>query len=417
MGCDVRSQAPDHAGSVVGAAVFNGGASTALAGVRVLDLSEWVAGPYCARLLAGFGATTIKVERPGFGDRSRRAGPFPADRPNSEASGLFLYLNTGKRGVTLDWSTASGRDLLRRLVAGADVVIESSGPGFLAAVGLDDESRLREYPKLIVVSVSDFGTTGPYAAYEGTEGVALAIGGLMSVTGDPAREPLKSGGYLASYGAGQYAFVAALAALYAETGEHIETSVLDNVMTLTEVFPQMSITTGELRRRSGNAAGPGWALLPCADGWVSVAIEFRADLSRVGDATGVEELKSTMFDDYAWGFTAHPDELQALLLGWLLPRTRREIYEVAQANHLAWGFVAYPGEMIVDPQLTAREFFVEIDHPAAGRLVYAGAPFKMSETPWAAFRAPLLGEHNVEIFGELGLSARDLVMLHASGVV
>ena len=186
---------------------------------------------------------------------------------------------------------------------------------------------------------------------------------------------------------------------------------------MTEVFPQMSETTGILRRRSGNAAGPGWALLPCADGWVSVAIEFRPDLDRVADALGLPELKDPMFDDYAWGFTEHPDELSAILLSYLMSHTRREIYETAQANHLAWGFVAFPGEMIEDEQLRARGYFQEIDHPVAGRQTYPGAPFKMSDTPWIYGRAPLLGEHNEAVFGALGLSRAEIVTLRANGVV
>lgn len=385
----------------------------ALAGIRVLDLSEWVAGPYCGRLFAGLGADVVKVELPG-GDRARRVGPFPADLPQPEASGLFLYLNAGKRAITLDWRTSSGRALLHRLVANADVVIESCGPD---ALGLDAEPRAALAPNLVLVSVSDFGRAGRYASYAGTESVALALGGMMSVTGDPERAPLKNGGFLASYGTGQYAFVAALASLVGGGADHIETTLLDNVMTLTEVFPQMSETTGVLRRRSGNAAGPGWALLPCADGWVSVAIEFRPDLDRVADALGLPELKDPMFDDYAWGFTEHPDELSAILLGYLMAHTRREIYQTAQAHHLAWGFVAFPGEMIEDEQLRAREYFHEIGHPVAGLQTYPGAPFKMSETPWIHRRAPLLGEHNGVVFGGLGLSRSDLVSLRANGVI
>lgn len=385
----------------------------ALAGIRVLDLSEWVAGPYCGRLFAGLGADVIKVELP-KGDRARKAGPFPADLPHPEASGLFLYLNTAKRGITLDWRTTSGRALLHRLVAGADVVIESSGPG---ALGLDAETRASLAPNLVLVSVSDFGTSGPYASYAGTETVALALGGMLSVTGDPDRAPLKNGGYLASYGTGQYAFVAALASLLGGGADHIETALLDNVMTLTEVFPQMSETTGILRRRSGNASGPGWALLPCADGWVSVAIEFRPDLDRVADAFGLPELKDPMFDDYAWGYTAHPDQMSAILLNYLLAHTRQEIYDIAQANHLAWGYVAFPGEMVEDEQLRDRGFFRELDHPVAGRQTYPGGPFQMSETGWVDGRAPLLGEHNEAVFGELGLATPDLVALRANGVI
>ncbi len=391
----------------------------ALECVRVIELAEWIAGPYCGRLFAGLGAEVLKVEHPGAGDPSRRQGPFPADRPDPEASGLYLYLNTGKRGATLDWQTPTGRDLLRRMLSDADVLIESQGPQAMAALGLEDDARERDFPGLVVVSVSDFGSFGPYRDYagEGTEGPVLALSGLMSVTGEPDREPLKSGGYLASYGCGQNAFVAALAALYAGTGEHIEASILDHAITMTEVFPQMTINDGRLRRRIGNVGQPGWALYPCADGWVALPIADREKLNLVAKLFGAPGLLDPAFDDFAWGFTDHADELTAHLLGALLPRTRKEIYEVAQANRLPFGYVAFPDDMFQDPQLSERGFFREIDHPVAGKQTYPGPPFLMSETPWVSARAPLLGEHNEEAYRGLGLAPADLAHLRATGVV
>lgn len=383
----------------------------------MLELAEGIPGPYCGRLLAGYGADVLKIESPQGGDLARSHPPFPGDRVDPEASGLFLFLNTGKRGITIDWRPATGRELLRRLIAEADVLIESAGPEAMEALGLDGASRQRDFPKLVLVSVSAFGSFGPYRDYRATEGVAAALSGLMSLTGEPDREPLKNGGYLLSYGCGQYAFTAAVAALYAGAGEHIETSVLDNAMTVVEVAPQMTAADGKVRRRLGNVTAPGWALYPCADGWVAVALEYRKDLTRAAKAMGIDELLDPRFDDFVWGHSEHGDEITALLVGWFLPRTRQEIYEVAQANHLPWGYVAFPEDMLADPQLQAREFFEEFDHPVAGRQTYPGAPFTMSETPWRTGRAPLLGEHNAEVYSALGLSPSDLSNLRAAGVV
>src|SRR4030043_106435 len=222
---------------------------TSLSLRRVLDLSEGVAGAYCTKLLAGFGADVIKIERPGGGDPVRRHGPFPDDLPHGEKGALFLYLNTGKKSITLDIAQRSGALILRRLVEGAEVVVESFPPGWLAELALGYESLARIKPRLVMTSVTPFGQEGPYAGYKATNLTAFAAGGQMALTGEPEREPLKTGGYGGEYQAGLHPFaataVAAFSADATEVGQHIDIAVMECLATMLE--PHVSSWASERR--------------------------------------------------------------------------------------------------------------------------------------------------------------------------
>lgn len=213
---------------------------TSLSVLRVLDLSEGVAGAFCTKLLAGFGADVIKVERPGRGDPLRRHGPFADDLPHSETGALHLYLNSGKKSITLDIAQRTGALIFRRLVEEAEVVVESFPPGHLADLGLGYESLARIKPRLVMTSVTPFGQDGPYAGYKATDLTAFAGGGQMAMTGEPEREPLKNGGYQAEYQAGLHAFaataVAAFSADATEVGQHIDIAVMECLATMLEPY-------------------------------------------------------------------------------------------------------------------------------------------------------------------------------------
>ena len=316
---------------------------TSLSVLRVLDLSEGVAGAYCSKLLAGFGADVIKVEAPGGGDPLRRHGPFPADVPRREKGALFLYLNTGKKSITLDIAQRTGALLFRRLVEEAEVVVESFPPGHLAGLGLSYESLARIKPRLVMTSVTPFGQDGPYAGYKATNLTAFAAGGQMAVTSETGRKPLNNGGYQAEYQAGLHAFAAtavvAFSADATEVGQHIDVAAVECMATAQE---------------------------PHVSSWV----RQRRDVGQ----------RRANVDPAPAALTVH-DLLEA-------------------------------------PQLKGRDFFQEIDHPAAGRQTYPGPPFRLEAMPWHAARAPLLGEHNEEIYcGELELSREELVVLRASGII
>ena len=208
-----------------------------LTGLKVVDLSGYIAGPFCTRLLAGFGADVIKVERPG-GDPIRQWGPFPGDNEGPETGALHLYLNQGKRSVTLDLETDTGRDALRALLADADVLLEGYRPGTMARWGLAYDHLAETNPTLIYTSVTDFGQDGPYSDLAAWEITTYALGGLMHITGEADREPLKNGGYLGAYGAGHNAFNATLVALWerasSQRGQHIDVSVHECAASLLE---------------------------------------------------------------------------------------------------------------------------------------------------------------------------------------
>jgi len=392
----------------------------ALSGLLVLDLSEDISGPYCTKLLADYGAEVIKVEVPGWGDSSRRRGPFPGDQPDQERSGLFLFLNTSKKGITLNIKSRSGVEIFKRLVQEADILVENFCPGVMAGLGLDYEALAEVNPALIMTSISYFGQWGPYRDYQGSDIVAQAMGGLMQLTGDPALEPLKLPGSQAEFQAGLNAAVATLCALYfrdqSGQGQQIDVSLQEAVASILEASAAMYSYSGFVRGRMGprhHLQCPSRAM-PCKDGWIHV----QAGANWGHFATFVEtpelmqpRLASILRYRYA-------DEVEGLVQPWLESHEAREIFSSAQEWRIPFAMVLGIDELMEDPQYKARGFFQEMDHPVAGRLTYPGAPFRMSETPWREGRAPLLGEHNEEIYCErLGFSKGDLARLRENGVI
>jgi crotonobetainyl-CoA:carnitine CoA-transferase CaiB-like acyl-CoA transferase len=233
-----------------------------MAGVRVIDLSQGISGPYAAKWLAGLGADVVKVE-PTAGDLSRRAGPWPNDVPDDETSGLYLYLNTNKRSVTLNLDTSDGRAICGQLIDGAAIVIESFAPGYLDERGLGYESLRSRNSALVMVSVTPFGQSGPYAHLPATELTLFALCGQMGLTGDPNQEPLKNGGSQPSYQAGLHAFtatqVAYFGALQHGAGTHLDISVQETFASMLEVYANSSSQLGvEFRGRMGNMLSAIW---------------------------------------------------------------------------------------------------------------------------------------------------------------
>ena len=397
-------------------------AEGALADLRVLELAEGVAGPYCAKLLADLGADVIKIEQPGAGDAARREGPFPKDGEDPERSGLFLYLNTNKRGITLDIASPKGAELLRRLAADADVLIESFPPGYLAQRGLDYESLRPLNPRLIVVSITPFGQTGPYRQYEATELTVFAMGGYMYTMGDPEREPLKGPGYQTQYHAGAEAAVALLAALYhqRETGEgqHIDVSWLESMLNAHAWTTVMWSHEGQIMRRQGHG------LIPCKDGFVYFFA--RGDPNFFILIERPDLMEDPRFQPPSGGaagdlqaFRQRQALLQELMVEWAKEHTKEEIFRRAQELRIPASPVNRISDLFTSEQLHSRGWFIELAHPAAGRLRYPGPPFKLSETPHSYARpAPLLGQHNEEVYrGMLQLSAEEFAALKSQGVI
>jgi CoA:oxalate CoA-transferase len=389
-----------------------------LGDIRVLDLSEEVAGPFCAKLLAGLGAEVLKVERPGVGDVSRRAGPFPHAAPHPEQSAAFLYLNTGKKGLTLDLTTPTGAAILRRLVPECDILIESFPPGFLEQLGLGYSALERLNPRLIYTSVTPFGHTGPYRHYKGTEIVAQALGALMYTIGLPEREPLKIGGHAALYTTGMSAFSATMLALYVRDtdgyGQHVDVSAMETT-TVSQIHSSLHHQLGHPTTRRAST------LVRAQDGWVHPGLErgVRADTwRRVCELIGRPEL----VDDPRFHTPELRRELQQELLAiigeWTVTRSKEEIYHTLQGLQSVAGYVATVADLVASAQLQARQFFQPLDHPGTGQALYPGAPFTLHGEAWQHARAPHLGEHNVEIYGDrLGYTREELAQLYGAGII
>jgi CoA:oxalate CoA-transferase len=378
-------------------------AEGALAGVRVLDLSTGIAGPSCTRQLAAAGAEVVKVEPPA-GDPARWTPPFATPEPHPEASTLFLYLNAGKKSVVLDLDDPAGRQALLDLAAGADVLVESFPPGYLADRGLTPERLRATSPALVITSITPFGQAGPYRDYQADEINLYAWGGLMGVTGEGEREPLKNGGWQAQYQTGLAALAGTLTALYAALGDgrgrDVDVAAMDTVALMVESHMIWNwVTLNQQRGRIGNhSIIPPRGTWPCQDGWVTVIPSLWRNWEAFEKLTGNPALADPRFATND-GRSKHADEIMALLLPWFIEHTREQIYHAAQALGLPFGYVATVDEILASPHLAAREYFIELDHPVAGRITYPGAPVRLTGTPYRFERAPLLGEHTDEVLG------------------
>ena len=402
----------------------------ALSDLRVVDLSQGVAGPYCTKLLAAFGAEVIKVEPPG-GDVSRRLGPFPEDLPHPERSGLFLLLNTGKKGVTLDVGTASGVVVLKKLLARADVLVESYPPGRMDEWGIGYEQLRGDFPQLVYASVTAFGQTGPYRDYRANSLVAVAMSSIMYSTGDPDREPLTTGCEPADYFAGLQAFVGVLAALAHRQanggGQRVDVSLVESMAAADEYNAAMYAYLGVIRRRlySRHVFGYPMDILPSEDGHVVVipgAQGFPRPLMEQGVSPMsllLENLdldQNPLFQMMQERYTRWR-ELDELLLPWLTTHPSQQIVETAQELRMPFALVPTVADVLEDKHLEQRGFFEEIEHPKAGKLRHTGAAFRMSETPIESGPAPALGQDNEAVLGEAGYDLQDLGILRDRGVI
>ena len=393
-----------------------------LSEITVLDLTEGAAGPFCTKLLADYGARLIKVERPGRGDPARRAGPFP-EGPNPDAGVLFLYLNTGKESITLDLSSRSARPIVLELVEHVDAVIESAPPGRLDALGIGAKAMRQRNPRILVTNVSTFGTTGPYADFRSTDLTAFASGGQMSVSGDPGREPLLVAGHQAAFQTGMHAFGAVLAGLFSvgilEGGQELEVAGMEVMASTLELLLSDYVyrNTDILSKRRGNVAAATLGVFPAADGHIGVhlmARNFDAFARAAGNAALLEDER---FRD-ARARILHNDELLAHVYQWAAGVTRARAYALAGEDRVMVAPVLTVPELLAHPHLRARNAFRELDDPRAGTLTYPGPPFRPGEGEWELRPAPRLGEHNVDVYGELlDLDKQDLVRLRAAGVI
>jgi crotonobetainyl-CoA:carnitine CoA-transferase CaiB-like acyl-CoA transferase len=391
----------------------------ALAGLVVLDVTQVMAGPFCAMQLGDLGADVIKVEPP-YGDSTRRWRHEGAGTDSAE----FNAVNRGKRGIVLNLKTPAARDVFRRLARSADIIIENFRPGVMADFGLDYARLGADNPALIYASISGYGQTGPDAQKGGFDLVAQGVSGIMSITGEPGGPPIKCGVPLTDLGAGLFALTGILAALFHRTrtglGQYIDTSLLEagvalSVWEATEYFSGRGIPqpTGSAHRLSAP-----YQAIRCSDGYITLgAANDRLFVRLCGLLGHPEWTQRPEFTSDA-GRVANRTTLAELIEGITSESPRRHWLDLFDANDIPCGPINDYEQMTQDPQVVARRMVLETEHPALGRLRTLGSPLKMSGTPpEPGRRAPLLGEHTTDVLLQAGYTEAEIAELRRMGAL
>ena len=405
---------------------------------RILDLAG-ERGFFCGKALGDLGADVIKIEPPG-GDPARRIGPFYHDDPDPEKSLFWFAYNTSKRGITLNLETADGRDIFKRLVKTADVVIETYSPGYLDRLGLGYQDLDKMKPGIILVSITPFGQTGPYKDWKAPDVVAWAMGGEMAPFGDADRPPIRIGYHSQAYlNAGADGAMGALMALIhrANTGEgqQVDVSIQEAVVHCTEHITSAWDLRKMVRKRNpekvgANAPARLTRLWRCKDGYVSwfywggvMSVRTNVPLVKWMESEGMADDYILNYDWEKFGNDTTQEEvdrIEATTARFFLSHTKAELFEGAVRTNTQVYPVNTPADMLVDKQLSSRHFWVEVEHPELGtKLTYPGAFAASNEAPpRITRRAPLIGEHNEDIYeGELGMSRGELGRLKQAGVI
>ena len=398
----------------------------ALDHLKVLELCNFVCGPYCSKLLADLGAEVIKVEPPRVGDEARKRGPFLNDIPHPERSGLFLYLNTNKSGITLDIKTTKGRGILKELIKKANILVEDNPPKVMKELGLTYRELKKINPRLVMTSITPFGQTGPYRDYKAYEMNLHHAGGegylLPTQSPDLTREPVKAGGLVGDCICGLSSAIATLAAAYnlneTGVGQYIDVSKQDVLMTMVLLEIAMYANMGIVRNRLERPL-----LMPipmeCQDGYIMISAltdrEWQDLVKFMGNPSWASD---EMFSHWLLRQT-NGDKINPHIGEWAKHYKKEKLFQQLQENTLAAAPVNTSEDLVHSAQMEARGFFAEVEHPEAGKLRHPRVPYKFSETPSKVKRAaPLLGQHNESVYcGWLGYSKEELVKLKESGIV
>jgi crotonobetainyl-CoA:carnitine CoA-transferase CaiB-like acyl-CoA transferase len=391
-----------------------------LKGIKVVELAQIMAGPTCGMLLADMGADVIKVEKLPGGDDTR-SYTEPSIKGESAA---FMMLNRNKRGMAVNLKTPGGLEVVKRLLADADVVTENYRKGTLDKLGLGYDVLQGINPRLIYCVVSGYGRTGPYADKGGFDLIAQGFGGLMSITGEPGGAPVKSGSPIADINAGILSALGVVSALLARAttgrGQMVDTSLAEAAIQQTYWQSAIYFATGVNPGPSGSAhilTAP-YQAFPTSDGWINVGGANQANWERIVKVIGRPELAQDARFRTNGDRMKNLAALTPLIAERLKSRSSADWIREFEAAGVPVGPVNRIGEMLADPQVQAREMVVEVDHPRAGRTRALGLPIKFSETPGEITRAaPLLGQHTREVLAGLGYCAADIDRLHAEGAI
>jgi len=375
-----------------------------LQGIRVLDLSRVLAGPYCTMVLGDLGADVIKVEPP-EGDETRGWGP-----PFAEGeSAYYLCVNRNKRDIVIDLKTDDGKRILRELALQSDVLVENFRPGTLEKFGLDFETLHELHPRLIYCSITGFGQTGSMKDRPGYDFMIQALGGLMSITGEPEGEPMKTGVAVVDLFAGQNAIIAILAALQARIltgrGQHLDISLFDSQLGWLANVASNYLISGNLPKRHGNAH-PNivpYQSFQASDGWFAIAVGNDKQFEGLCGVIGKLELVTDQRFAKNSGRVENRDELIPVLKSVFATRSVSEWLDILEKAEIPCGPINNFEQVFSMPTVKEREMLVKMNHPTIGELSLVGSPLKMSDTP-VVYRLPppLMGEHTEEVLRELG---------------
>jgi crotonobetainyl-CoA:carnitine CoA-transferase CaiB-like acyl-CoA transferase len=400
----------------------------ALEGVRVLEYCSTISGPYCTKLMADLGAEVIHVEPPGTGDDARGAPPFPRDVPHPEKSGLFLFLNTNKLGITLNPDLPRGKEIFQQLARDVDVLVEDGPPKQMERMGLGYDALRELNPGLIMASITAFGRSGPFEDYRAHALNISQVSGQGYLLPLPSphleRPPVMVGGHCVDYDSGQTAAVAILSALYSKgitgKGQLIEVSKQEALLSFQKVEAVIFSNTGETSTRRGpRVERLITMMLPCKDGHVVAVTPQAHQWDALMKLVGSDDWSIPGLSTDAAHRTDNPDALIELVGNWMKKHTREEIWRKAQALSCPITPINSAEDVVKSKQMNARGFFAEMEHPVAGRMKLPARPYHFSKTPCALERAaPLLGEHNETIYCErLGYDVEELRELQRAGAI
>lgn len=394
--------------------------------VKVIEYGNLISAPFCAKILADLGAEVIKIEEPEHGDEARRREPFLDDVPGLERSGLFLYLNMNKRGITLNLKTTTGRKIFAELLKDANVFVENIPPKEMEALGISYQSLTDLKPGIIMTSLTPFGQTGPYRDYKSCELVNAHMGGAGYASTrevDISQEPIKFPGHLFSFQAGLSAAAATLGALYnwslTGSGDHIDISEQESVIQNLAMDLARYCYAKQIVSRTDRLDRAPFHILPCKDGYIYHAFVHEYQWRRFIELMGNPDwADNELFRDYE-SRGKYWDGLKPLMLDWMMEHTMDEIYRSSQEKGAPIGAVYTAKEILNSRQLAARGFIVQVEHQESGNLGYPGVPYRFSEIPYEVpVAAPLLGQHNEEVYcGRLGYTKHDLVKLKEAGII
>ena len=402
-----------------------------LEGIRVIDLTRILAGPFSTMLMADMGADIIKVEQPGAGDPARGNGPFlspdGAESSEQQFSTYFMSINRGKRSIAIDLSKPKGREVLLKLAETADVLIENFRPGTMQKLGLDYEVVKVRNPRIVMCSVSGFGQSGPYAHRPALDVIVQGMGGMLSITGEPGRGPVRPGASIGDITSALFATIAIQSALLERhnsgEGQYIDISMLDCQVAIMENAFMRYFTLGQTPQRIGtrHPSSTPFQAFQTADGHVVVAIMGGSTDQWPLFCAAIDHVELIDDERYTtgWSRTQHYDELIPVIEEVMREKTTSEWVELLSDMGVPVGPVQDIAEVANDPQVNHREMFVELPHPVLGQVKFTGNPIKMSRTPSGPRRVPpQLGEQTSEVLtADVGLSPEDVAELFNEGVV